>query len=161
MPKKKPYVERTDVQKIKSQWTKLRGLHGRAEWSAAVVRAATTAEIAVNLAIRSELAERQITDNDVIDLMLTVANGLKGKFNRLLQPLTKGNKVRAKELKKLWKIADKINQSRNEIVHSGLFRSEKHAQETINQCHAFVVPLVRIYECDFALDEPEKRAAKS
>lgn len=160
MPKKKPFERRTDIQKIHSQWRKLNGLHDRAEWSAAVVRAATAAEIAVNLAIRAELGGRQVTDNEVIDLMLKVANGLQGKFTRLLQPLVKEDD-RAKQLKKLWKIAEKINRSRNEIVHSGYFRSENHAKDTIDQCHAFVVPLVKIYEPNFELAKPTDESPKS
>lgn len=159
MAKKKAYVERTDVDKIKSQWTKLSGLHEREEWSAAVVRAATAAEIAVNLAIRAELAERGVTDKDVTDVMLKAANGLRGKFIHLLKPLAKG-RDRKQELEKLWKVADKINNSRNEIVHSGLFRSGKDAEKIIEQCRAFVVPLVRIYQADFELKAPKDRSTK-
>lgn len=159
MGKKKAYVERTDVDKIKSQWTKLSGLHEREEWSAAVVRAATAAEIAVNLAIKAELAERGITDSDVTDVMLKAANGLRGKFLHLLKPLAT-SEDRKKELGKLWKVADKINASRNEIVHSGLFRSEKDAKKIIEQCRQFVVPLVKIYQADFELKEHKGRSSK-
>ena len=44
---KKEYKDRTDLEKIQSQWNKLTGLHSREEFSGAVVRAATAAEIAV------------------------------------------------------------------------------------------------------------------
>jgi hypothetical protein len=46
---KKPYDERSDLEKLRSQWTKLSGLHLRDEPSAAIVRCATAAEIAANL----------------------------------------------------------------------------------------------------------------
>jgi hypothetical protein len=59
-----PYAARTDLQKIQSQWNKLSGLHTREEWSAAVVRAATAAEIAANFAIRREFAARSTFDTD-------------------------------------------------------------------------------------------------
>jgi hypothetical protein len=42
---KKPYAQRSDLEKIHSQWHKLSGLHTREEWSAAIVRAATAAEL--------------------------------------------------------------------------------------------------------------------
>jgi hypothetical protein len=48
MGKKKPYSERTDLEKIKSQWKKTTGFLERGEWSSAIVRAATAAEIAAN-----------------------------------------------------------------------------------------------------------------
>ena len=48
---KQDYEKRSDVEKIKTKWTKLSGLHTRSEWSAAVVRAATAAELAANQAI--------------------------------------------------------------------------------------------------------------
>jgi hypothetical protein len=47
----KSYQERTDLQKIQSQWNKPGGLHSREEWSAAIVRTATAAEIAASFAI--------------------------------------------------------------------------------------------------------------
>ncbi len=49
---KKDYDKRSEVEKIESQWTKLSGLHTGEEWSAAVVRAATAAELAANLGLR-------------------------------------------------------------------------------------------------------------
>ena len=62
--KKKPYDERSDLEKILSQWKKLSGLVKRKEWSAAVVRAATAAEIATNFAIRKEFSEKSNFDEN-------------------------------------------------------------------------------------------------
>jgi hypothetical protein len=51
----KKYEDRTDIEKIQSNWKKLSGLYSRREWSGSVVRAATAAEIASNLVVREEL----------------------------------------------------------------------------------------------------------
>lgn len=45
---KKPYWERTDLEKVQTQWNKLQGLHLRDESSATIIRAATAAELAAN-----------------------------------------------------------------------------------------------------------------
>jgi len=55
---RKPYEERTDLEKCQSQWTKLQGLHSLEKWSAAIVRAATAAEFAADFAIRSEFTDQ-------------------------------------------------------------------------------------------------------
>jgi hypothetical protein len=72
----KDYADRTDLEKINTQWHKLTGLHGREEWSAAVVRAATAAEIAANLAVRAEFKKKSTFDAKYIDDLLKFANGL-------------------------------------------------------------------------------------
>lgn len=56
--RKKPYDERSDLEKLQSQWNKLSGLHLRDEPSAAIVRCSTAAEIAANYAIRHEWARQ-------------------------------------------------------------------------------------------------------
>jgi hypothetical protein len=68
--KKKSYEQRTDVEKIQSQWHKLTGLHSREEWSAAVVRAATAAEIAANFALRQEFNGRSKFDANFVNSLL-------------------------------------------------------------------------------------------
>ena len=60
---KKPYSERTDLEKIESNWTKTRGLLKREEWSLAIVRAATAVEIAANLVV-SGLNIRAVISED-------------------------------------------------------------------------------------------------
>lgn len=83
---KKSYEQRSDVDNIQSQWYKLTGLHSPEEWSAAVVRAATAAEIAANFAVRQEFKARSKFDGNFINSLLRWANGLDGKLNRLLFP---------------------------------------------------------------------------
>src|SRR6185503_8057316 len=85
-----PYAQRTDVDKVRSQWTKLGGHHSRTDWSAAVVRAATACEIAVNFAVRREFAARSELPDKFVDGLLYGANGLSGKVKRLLLPLLEG-----------------------------------------------------------------------
>jgi hypothetical protein len=141
----KPYEDRSDLEKCRSQWRKLRGLHSREEWSAAVVRAATAAEIAANYAIRAEFANQSGFSADFVDSMLAWANGLAGKMDRLLVPLTKGTS-KASETAKLRTSASEINRTRNAVVHRGEFRNEKEASESIRQTKQFIEHLVRMYE---------------
>ncbi len=146
------YDQRDDLQKISSQWTKLSGLHDRSEWSAAVIRAATACEIAVNLAIRREFADRSKFDTDFIDGLLKWANGLSGKMDRLLLPLTKGTNNH-KPTKALCELAREINDKRNEIAHRGNFCSREEATRLIAKCKQFVEGIVAKYENDFELRE--------
>jgi hypothetical protein len=109
---RKPYDERTDLEKCQSQWWKMTGLHGREESSAAIVRAATAAEIACNYAIRAEIQGKLRAE--VVDRLLRDANGIKGKIDRLLIPLVKGTKREAAiRTLKLKALADEINEDRN------------------------------------------------
>src|SRR5436305_9301680 len=83
----KPYNERTDLEKLQSQWTKLSGLHLRDEPSSAIVRCATAAEIAANYAIRTEWAKQTQFDAVIVDQFLRWANGLSLKISRLFVPI--------------------------------------------------------------------------
>src|SRR5277367_6148959 len=105
---KNSYEQRSDVEKIQSQWHKLTGLHSREEWSAAIVRAATAAEIAANFAVRQEFKSRSIFKGDFVNSLLRWANGLDGKINRLLLPLSEGSK-RHKIFVGLKKDAEEVN----------------------------------------------------
>ena len=87
--KRKPYSERTDLEKITSNWKKISGLIGREEWSSAIVRAATAAEIATNLVVREELEVKRGLETDFVDHLLEWANGIQGKYQKLILPVTK------------------------------------------------------------------------
>ena len=153
---KKDYNKRSDVEKIESQWTKLSGLHTRSEWSAAVVRAATAAELAANLAIRQEFAARSKFDPAFVDSLLKWTNGLSGKLDKLLLPVLKGQD-KHDAISKLRGLARKVNDKRNDIAHRGAFCSEKEATAQIANCKTFVVGLVRHYVADFDLHEKPSR----
>jgi hypothetical protein len=148
----KPYEQRTDLEKIQSQWHKLSGLHSREEWSAAIVRAATAAELAANFAIRQEFLAKSTFSSTFVDSQLKWANGIAGKIDRLLLNLTAGQKHYA-AIKKLKSLADKINKIRNAVVHQGEFCNEREAKQAIQQSKDFIEGLVRIYDARFALKE--------
>ena len=156
-----PYKQRDDLNKIQSQWTKLSGHHSRMDWSAAVVRAATACEIAVNLAIRRERAESDPNFTvEAVNAELMKANGLKGKLQKLLLPSIKG-KLHDASVRDLRKLALAVNEKRNLIVHSGEFCERAEATALIEQCQRFVVGLVKIYEPGFKLRETRGRARSS
>lgn len=150
MPARKPYEERTDLEKIQTQWKKLTGLHTREEWSAAIVRAATAAELAANFAIRKEFESRSKVASKFIDSLLRWANGLAGKTGRLLIPLSVGEK-RHKTIKKLVAVSSQLNSKRNAIAHQGEFCNEEEARAAIRQSREFIETLVQIYEPTFVL----------
>lgn len=149
---KKKYEQRNDVEKIQSQWHKLTGLHSREEWSAAVVRAATAAEIAANFAVRQELAARSKFDDDFVNSLLRWANGLDGKLNRLLIPMTDGKKA-YKILRGVKKDAERVNKKRNAVAHQGEFCNVGESQEAIESARKFIEVLVGIYEPGFKLKD--------
>ncbi len=163
--KQPPYADRSDLQKIRSQWKKLTGLHGRDEPSAAIVRAATAVELSVNLAIRAEFANQSDLSPDAVTGMLRRANGLRNKMQNLLTPLVI-NRPNQAAVKKLCKEAEKINDARNEIVHSGFFSNRAKATTAIERCRRFINGLVGLYETDFeigplakdAIEEPPPEA---
>jgi hypothetical protein len=125
-------------------------LHSREEWSAAIVRAATAAEIAANYAIRVEFERQSRLSARFVDSTLVWANGLAGKIDRLLAPLTHGTK-RAKVVTQLKSLASEINSTRNAIVHRGEFRDEDEATEAIGKSRRFIEGLVQLYEPSFKL----------
>lgn len=150
---KKPYEERSDLEKVQSQWHKLSGLHTREEWSAAIVRAATAAELAANFAIRTEFNVRSELDAEFVDSLLRWANGLAGKLDKLLVPLSKNDQKKLKVMKALSRTASAINSKRNAIAHQGQFCDEKKATEIIAKTKDFITKLVQLYEPGFKLKD--------
>ena len=118
MAKRKRYEERTAVEKIQSQWHKLSGLHTREEWSAAIIRAATAAELATNFAIRQEFHSKSNLSPKFVDSLLKWANGIAGKVDHLLIHLSDGEK-HYKTIKTLKTVSEQIGKKRNAIVHQG------------------------------------------
>jgi len=149
---KRKYEQRTDLEKIRSQWVKLTGLHSREEWSAAIVRCATAAEIAANFAVRRELVLKTKLDSGFVDHLLHWANGLDGKVTKLLAPLAKGSK-RQNTFQKLRKNSQHIAEKRNAIVHRGEFCNEAESKAAIDKTRDFVETLVRLYEPTFRLEK--------
>ena len=153
MTTKKPYLQRSDIEKLNTQWYKLSGLHSREEWSAAVIRAATAAEIAANHAIRQEFRAQSQLDPKFVDDLLWWANGLRGKIERLLLPMTRSDATKHASLKTLLGLAKQVNKKRNAIAHSGEFCNKKEATAAIDHARQFVTVLMQIYEPEFQLKE--------
>jgi len=150
---KKEYKKRTDLEKLKSQWKKVFALHGKDQWSAAIVRAVTAAEIAANFAIRTVLSGQHSLDPEFVNSLLKRANGLHNKMNDLLLPLSKTDPAKADKVSTLWSGARHIAEKRNLIVHSGEFSKKKEAKATIATTKKFIVSLVRLYEPGFKLPQ--------
>lgn len=147
----KAYQEPTDVEKLQKQWHKLSGLHSREEWSAAIVRAATAAELAANHAIRAEFAARSQLDGAFVDTLLKWANGLSGKLRNLLVPLVATDPAKRGAMAALQTLADRVNAKRNAIAHQGEFCNEQEATEAVANARTFITGLVTLYEPQFKL----------
>jgi hypothetical protein len=152
MPSKKAYEKLSDLENLQKQWRKLSGLHKRGESSGAIVRAATAAEIAANYAIRQELITKRKLESEFVDNLLRWANGLSGKLERLLIPLTSKDADKAAKMRELKGLANDINTQRNSIVHQGEFCNEDEAKRAIEKTQKFIVDLIRLYEPEFKLD---------
>lgn len=149
-PAKKPYDERTDLEKIRDNWKKISGLMNRKEWSSAIVRAATATEIAANVVVREELQKGYGLPAELVDHFLKWANGIQGKFDKLILPSTKG-KGHSTKLKKLKTRVEEINRERNSVVHSGAFKSESDARKVVDEAKSVIVDLVGLYDESFQL----------
>jgi hypothetical protein len=148
--KKIPYNERTDIDKIKSNCNKARGLYKRNESSASIIRSATAAEIAANLVIREELQVKRKLEKDFVDSLLIWANGIQGKFDRLILPIVKGsdkhdifNSIKTK--------INTINKERNSVAHSGQFKKGSTAKDIYNLSKEVIETMVNQYTKDFSI----------
>jgi hypothetical protein len=150
-PSSTAYHERGDRDKILSQWRKIAGLLNRHDWAAAVVLSTTAAEIAANLVIRQEFANRSQFDAKLVNGFLRWANGLDGKVRKLIIPLLDG---RATSIERLFKTISAAVEKRNLIVHGGEFCDEGPARQHIAACKGFVEALVSKYHNEFELPDP-------
>lgn len=138
----KPYDERSDLEKLQSQWNKLSGLLVRNEPSAAIVRCSTAAEIAANYAIRHEFQQQSQFDAEVVDGFLFWANGLRGKIEKLFVPIYFAHPKKSGIAKRLIKSAEKINKVRNEVVHQGRFSNSGETTAIIAEAKSFIDAIV-------------------
>jgi hypothetical protein len=116
------------------------------------VRAATAADIAAKFAVREEFKSRSKLKGEFLNSLLRWANGLDGKINRLLLPLSEGSK-RHKVFTGLKKDAEEINRKRNAIAHQGEFCNVGESQEVVEKARRFIETVVRIYEPGFKLKD--------
>jgi hypothetical protein len=151
----KKYEDRTDVEKIQSNWKKLSGLYSRGEWSSSIVRAATAAEIASNLVVREELENTKGIDEPFVSHLMLWANGLQGKFQKLILPAVEGKNY-AQTFKQLSNDIGEINRVRNGIVHSGKFADSEPAYQVIVKARTVILAFVCQYHPEFDLGEISK-----
>jgi len=157
---KTPYDDRDDLEKLRSQWNKINGIIGREhEWSAAIVRAATAAEIAANIAVRKRFERESEFSPEFVSSLLIWANGIEGKFNRLIIPAEQ-DETRRRALQAIKKRAEELNKKRNAIVHRGAFASEGEARALIDLARELVNTLVRPWEPTFKLGGKKLTKAK-
>lgn len=157
--RKRPYNERTDLEKLQSQWNKLSGLHLRDEPSAAIVRCATAAEIAANYAIRHEWERQTQFDAPVVNQFLLWANGLRGKVERLFVPIYFAHPNKSKTARALLSSARKINKVRNEVVHQGRFSNAKEAGEIIAEAKRFIDMIVGLSKPGFDIQDRKRTSS--
>ena len=157
MDTKKPYDERTDKEKIESNWKKTCGLYLRGEHSMAVIRAATTVELAANLVVREELENNQKLPKDFVDSLMKWTNGLVGKLKNLIIPITKGTE-KEKFFTEIQKEIVDINNQRNGVAHRGEFKIKKTSSRIISEAHEIIEKLVQQYDKTFSLPMPDEES---
>ena len=149
---KTPYSQRTDLEKVSSNWTKSQGLFARREYSLSIVRAAVTAELAINYAIRQELHIKHKLPIQFVEKQLKLANGIRGKLDRLYLPILEGTplKRKASDISKSLEI---LNKQRNNIAHRGEFRKKETAQQQMELAEKEISKLIKIYNPEFTLEK--------
>lgn len=150
---------RPDLERIRVSWRKTLALFEKKEWSSAVIRAATTIEIAANLVIREELEEKRKLESDFVDHLLIWADGIQGKFIRLILPLLK-NTERFSTYKRIQEQVSYINEERNSVVHSGISKQRRTAEKVLLASREIIETLVREYHDQFELKGHKGRQEK-
>lgn len=147
------YDFQADLDKIENNWRKVGTFMESQQWSGAIVRAATAAEIAANLAVRFELVDQRHLSPEFVDHLLRWANGIQGKFDRLLLPVSKAAQRRNSRLKALRERLVDVNKQRNEVVHMGSFKKKSDATKIVEEARQVILGLVAVYVTDFQLDD--------
>jgi hypothetical protein len=157
---KKPYDDRSDLQKLHSQWTKIQGIFDRRkEWSAAIVRAATATEIAMNIAIRERFKTDSQFSKEFVNHLLVWANGMDGKLKKLIIPSERDGR-RRRTLNGLKKSVERLNAKRNAIVHRGVFANADEAVEYVRLARKISTSLGRPWDPAFKLKVIRRTASK-
>lgn len=146
---KKPYSERTDLERLESNWRKSVKLFQRDDFSGALVRATTAIEISANLLIREELVTRKGLEAKFVDSLMLWANGINGKFNKIILPYFKADENRKglyEVLKGLKGGIEVINKERNLIVHTGKFKNKEKTLNLIRNSQKVIKVLLEISE---------------
>ena len=147
---KNDYSKGTDIEKVLSNWNKVKGLYDRKEWSLLILRVVTAVELSANYVIRQELENNKNLDSDFVNHLLLWANGISGKFDKLILPIFKGADF-IQDLKKVNKKVQYINKERNSIAHSGQFKKKSTAEKIIRESDEVIKTLIQRYDNTFDL----------
>ena len=147
---KVPYSDRSDIDRVTANWTKTLGLFARREYSLSIVRAAVTAELALNFAIRQELHARRALPIEFVNGLLKWANGIEGTISKLLLPISLETPAH-EPLGDIAKALRRLNSERNAIAHRGEFRGKDTAQEFVSVARSQIAALMTLYDASFAL----------
>ena len=148
-----------DLDQIKSSWRKTLTYFDKKEWSTAVIRAAITIEMAANLVIREELETKRNLDAEFVESLIIWANGIHGKFTRIILPIIK-NTERYDSFKKIQEQVFYIDEERNSVVHSGITKQRRTAEKVLETGREIIEMLVCEYHRHFELKGIKARQDK-
>jgi hypothetical protein len=144
----KPYDQRTDAEKVETNWVKTRGLFDREDWSMAVVRAAISLELAADLAVYVIL--RNQYERTKIKSLLRACRGINKKFKKYILPSVAGT-AHEQEMQDLFDKASEVSGQRNQICHNGTLLNDEEAKTLIATAYGVLEPFVKRYEPGFWL----------
>jgi len=147
----RPFSKRSDLERVGSNWHKTLRIFARGEYSLAILRAATTLELALTLVIRRELQLERSLPQRFVDGLLKWANGIDGKLKRLYLPILEGS-TNYSRVCALVKGIQRVNAQRNDIVHRGEFRKKEAAVDIVSLVGKLVLELIEPYEPGFTLE---------
>ncbi len=139
-----------ELDKVKLSWRKTLTFFEKKEWSNAVIRAAITIEMAANFVVRQELEVRRNLEAEFVESLLIWANGIHGKFTRIILPLLKYSD-RFSAFKTIQEQVFYIDEERNSVVHSGVTKQRRTAEKVLGTAREIIEILVRDYHRSFEL----------
>lgn len=150
-----PYDSLSDDEKVRKNWQKTIRLYKRKEWSVAILRCATCIELAVNFAIRQEMAEDRKLPLPFVNKLLKNSNGIHHKYQNIYLPIMEEYEEH-EELKKLWSDSiSKTNTERNAVAHKGEFRNKLTATEIMKHTYHVLSVIFEIHSSNAKLKELE------
>jgi hypothetical protein len=107
-----------------------------------------------NLAIRHELVKSKNLPIVFVDHLLVWANGISGKFHKLLIPILEGAESH-QSIKELSAAMKKVNEERNKVAHRGEFKKHSTAYDALTAAHKYISGLATTYAPTIQLPLPE------
>lgn len=151
----KPYSRASDAKKVQVNWHSSCLSYIRNEYSMAIVRSAVCIELAATLAIRIELIKNRRLEPQFVDHLLRWANGLNGKFEKILYPLLDGT-PRGTNLKSLARVWRKVSAERNAIAHSGHFKKASTARHHLDLTYEVITGIANEYHVNLKILPPSE-----